>query len=152
LHAGGQLGLQAGELAFQRFAEHQDVTAILHRHRQADGRLAHEAHARRRRIVEATIDLGNVADAEGTARNPDGKIADLLDRLELPVTRSCTLSLGVSTKPDALTAFCASSACCTACRGTPSVAALRLDSSIQIFSSCKPSSSTLPTLPIRCSC
>src|SRR5690606_40460215 len=53
------------------------------------GRLAHEAHARRRRVVEATIDLGNVADAEGTARNPDGKIADLLDRLE--VTRHAQL-------------------------------------------------------------
>src|SRR5690606_31960029 len=67
----------------QRFAEHQDVAAILHRYRQANGWFAHETHARRRRVVEAAIDLGDVADAEGTARDPNGKVANLLDRLEV---------------------------------------------------------------------
>ncbi|MCY1437553.1 hypothetical protein D9M71_537190 [compost metagenome] len=69
-----------------------------------------------------------------------------------PVTRSCTRSLGVSKKPAAATAFCSSSACCTAARGRPRVASLTLESSIQIFSSCRPSSSTLPTSLTRCSC
>ncbi|MCY1506212.1 hypothetical protein D9M68_404530 [compost metagenome] len=70
----------------------------------------------------------------------------------LPLTRSCTRSLAVSKKPAAATAFCSSSAFCTAASGRPRVASLVLDSSIQIFSSCRPSSSTLPTSLTRCSC
>ncbi|MDT4827374.1 hypothetical protein FQZ97_607190 [compost metagenome] len=69
-----------------------------------------------------------------------------------PETRSCTRSLAVSKKPVADTAFCSSSAFCTAASGTPRVASLVLDRSIQIFSSCRPISSTLPTSLIRCSC
>jgi hypothetical protein len=68
-----------------------------------------------------------------------------------PLTRSCTRSLAVSKNPAGVTAFCSSSACCTALNGMPSVASLVLDSSIQIFSSCRPTSSTLPTSSTRCS-
>ncbi len=70
---------------------------------------------------------------------------------KLPDTRSCTRSLGVSKNPAVDTAFCSSRACCTAARGRPRVASLTLDSSIQIFSSCRPSRSTLPTSLTRCS-
>ncbi|MNQ91741.1 hypothetical protein D3C85_1071350 [compost metagenome] len=82
LHAGRQVLLQAGELGLQRLAEDQDVTAGLHGYRQADGVLAHEAHARRRRVVEATAHLGDVADAEGAVAHADGEVADLLHRVE----------------------------------------------------------------------
>ena len=71
--------------------------------------------------------------------------------LKLPLTRNCTRSVGVSKKPAVDTAFCSSRAFCTAASGKPRVASLRLDSSIQIFSSCRPSNSTLPTSLTRCS-
>ena len=67
-----------------------------------------------------------------------------------PLTRSCTRSVGVSKKLAGTTAFCASMACCTAAIGMPRVASLVLDSSIQIFSSCRPSRSTLATSGTRC--
>ncbi len=69
-----------------------------------------------------------------------------------PETRNCTRSLAVSKNPEEATAFCSSSAFCTAARGRPRVASLVLDRSIQIFSSCRPISSTLPTFLIRCNC
>ncbi|KAF1067376.1 MAG: hypothetical protein GAK45_01681 [Pseudomonas citronellolis] len=69
-----------------------------------------------------------------------------------PETRNCTRSLAVSKKPVALTAFCSSRAFCTADSGKPRVASLVFDRSIQIFSSCTPISSILPTSLTRCSC
>ncbi len=68
-----------------------------------------------------------------------------------PVTRSCTRSPAVSTKPAGAIAFCCLSASCTALIGTPSVASLVLEISIQTFSSCRPTRSTLPTSGTRCS-
>ncbi|MNP18860.1 hypothetical protein D3C76_1113590 [compost metagenome] len=70
---------------------------------------------------------------------------------KFPETRSCNRSLPVSKKPAVDTAFCSSRACWTAAKGRPRVASFTFDSSIQIFSSCKPSSSTLPTSLTRCS-
>ncbi|MDT4825587.1 hypothetical protein FQZ97_588760 [compost metagenome] len=82
LHAGRQVLLQAGELGLQRLAEDEDVAAGLHGHRKADGVLAHETHARRRRVVEAAAHLGHVADTEGAVTHADGEVADLLHRVE----------------------------------------------------------------------
>ena len=69
-----------------------------------------------------------------------------------PLTRNCTRSVAVSKKPVADTLFCSSSAFCTICSGSPILARRVLDSSIQIFSSCKPRISTLPTSLTRCNC
>ena len=79
-----------------------------------------------------------------------GKLRISSTVLKPPLTRSCTRSVLVSKKLVAVTAFCASTACCTACNGMPSVASLVLDSSIQIFSSCRPIRSTLATSLTRC--
>ena len=68
-----------------------------------------------------------------------------------PLTRSCTRSPLPSKKPAGVTAFCCSSACCTAASGMPRVASLALSTSIQTFSSCRPTSSILPTSGTRCS-
>ena len=84
LHAGRQGFLQSGELAFQRLTQHQDVATTFHRHRQANGVLTHEAHARCGWVVEAARNLGHIADAEGAIGYPNRKIANLLDRLETP--------------------------------------------------------------------
>ncbi len=69
-----------------------------------------------------------------------------------PLTRSCTRSVGVSIKPVADTVFCSANACCTACKGKPKLAKRVLDNSIQIFSSCRPKISTLPTSLTLCNC
>ena len=69
-----------------------------------------------------------------------------------PLTRNCTRSLLVSKKPVADTLFCSSNACCTSLSGRPKLARRVLDNSIQIFSSCKPRISTLPTSLTRCNC
>ncbi|MCY1512416.1 hypothetical protein D9M68_468750 [compost metagenome] len=84
LHARRQGLLQALEFGVQRLAEDEDVAALLHRHGDADGVLAHEAHARRRRIVEAAVHVGHVADAEGAVADADGEVADVLHRVEAP--------------------------------------------------------------------
>ncbi len=84
LHAGREVFLDAGKLDFQRLAQHQDVTAVLHCHRQADGVLRHEAHARRRWIVETTAHVGHVGDAESAITDTDREVLDLVDRLEIP--------------------------------------------------------------------
>ncbi|MNZ67009.1 hypothetical protein D3C78_852440 [compost metagenome] len=84
LHAGRQGFLQTPEFAVQRLAEDENVAARLHRHGDADGILAHEAHARRRRVVEATVHVGHVADAEGAVADADGEPADVVDRVEAP--------------------------------------------------------------------
>ena len=68
-----------------------------------------------------------------------------------PSTRSCTRSDAVSKNPAGSIAFCPSSACWTAVSGMPKVASLVLSISIQTFSSCSPSRSTLPTSATRCS-
>ena len=80
-----------------------------------------------------------------------GKSAISCTLSKRPETRSCTRSVWVSKKLAGAMAFCWSIACCTAASGTPSVASLVLDSSIQIFSSCRPTSSILPTSGTRCS-
>src|SRR5690606_36036672 len=82
LHAGRKLLLQPGELALQRLTQQKNVATVLHGHRQADSRLAHEAHARRRRTIETAVHLGHVTDAEGPARYANWKITNLLVRLE----------------------------------------------------------------------
>jgi hypothetical protein len=88
-----------------------------------------------------------------TVRSPAriGKARIASTESNSPLTRNCTRSLPVSKKPAGVTAFCSASACCTAANGMPSVASLVLDSSTQIFSSCRPSSSILPTSGTRCS-
>ena len=68
-----------------------------------------------------------------------------------PLMRTGTRLPGVSKKPAGTIAFCCSSACWTAEAGTPSVASLVLESSIQIFSSWTPNSSILPTSGTACS-
>ena len=78
LHAERERFLQALEFAIQGLAQADDVAAVLHRHRQADRVLAHEAHLRRRRIGEAAMDVGDVAQAHGAAAGPDREIADVL--------------------------------------------------------------------------
>ena len=83
LHARRQRVLQARELVLERFAELEDVAAVLHRHRDADRVLAHEAHARRGRIGEAALHGGDVAEAERAIAGADREFADLLDRIEL---------------------------------------------------------------------
>ena len=61
-----------------------------------------------------------------------------------PLTRSCTRSLPVSKKLAGVTAFCCVQRLLhRRAAGCPSVASLVFDSSIQIFSSCRPSRSTL---------
>src|SRR5690606_19735758 len=84
LHPQRQRLLQSGELTFQGLAEDQDIAAGLHRHRNTDGVLAHETHARRGWIVEATLDLGHIGDAEGAVTDANGKVANFLYRLEAP--------------------------------------------------------------------
>jgi hypothetical protein len=81
-HARGQRGLQACELRLQRLAELDDVAAVLHRHRDADGVFAHEAHARRRRIGEAAADRRHVGDAERPIAHADGKLRIFVDRAQ----------------------------------------------------------------------
>ena len=84
LHTGRQAARQAFELAFQGLAQHQDVAAVLHRHGQANGILAHEAHARCGWVIEATVHLGDVADTEGAITYANGELANLLDAVEAP--------------------------------------------------------------------
>ena len=84
LHAGREVFLDAGELDFQRLAQHQNVAAVLHGHGQADGVLAHEAHARCRWIVEAATHVGHIADAEGAITDANREVLDLIDRLKIP--------------------------------------------------------------------
>jgi len=83
LHARRQVARQAFELVFKCLAEYQNVAAILHRHRQANGVLAHEAHARSGRVVEATVHVGHVANAEGAVADPDGELADVVNAVEV---------------------------------------------------------------------
>ncbi len=82
LHARRQFLLQSCERLLQRLAEHEDVASGFHRHRQADRRFAHVAHAWRGRIVETAIDLGDITDTEGAAGNPDGEVANFLYRFK----------------------------------------------------------------------
>ncbi|MNO68653.1 hypothetical protein D3C76_594920 [compost metagenome] len=98
------------------------------------------------RCTSATSPMRNV---RSPTRMGNWRICSTLSKR--PLTRNCKRSLAVSKKPAVLTAFCSRNACCTASSGTPRVASLRLDSSIQIFSSCRPISSTLPTSLTRCS-
>ncbi|MCY1413855.1 hypothetical protein D9M71_292920 [compost metagenome] len=82
LHPGRQVLLDAGELGFQRLAQDKNIATFLHRHGQADCILAHEAHARCRRVIEAAFYVGDIADTERTIAHPDRKRLDLLHRLE----------------------------------------------------------------------
>ena len=75
--------LQALELGVQVFTQGENVAAVLHRHRQADGVFAQKAHARFGRVAEAAEHLGDVAQAQGAAVHVDGETADLLHRPEL---------------------------------------------------------------------
>ncbi|MCY1431408.1 hypothetical protein D9M71_473750 [compost metagenome] len=84
LHAGREVLLDAGEFDFQCLAQYQDVTAVLHGHRQADGILRHEAHARRRWIIETTPHISHIGDTEGAITDADREVPDLLDRLKIP--------------------------------------------------------------------
>ena len=88
-----------------------------------------------------------------TVRSPAriGKSAIASTEPNAPLTRSCTRAALPSKKPAGTTAFCWSMACCTAASGMPRVASLALSTSIQTFSSCRPTSSTLPTSGTRCS-
>ncbi len=84
LHAGRQVARQAFELAFQGLAQYQDVAAIFHRHRQPNGILAHEAHARCGRVVETTVYVSHITDAEGAVTDTDGELSDLVNAGETP--------------------------------------------------------------------
>ncbi|MNN09485.1 hypothetical protein D3C81_1223670 [compost metagenome] len=83
-HTGRQVVRQALELALQGLTQHQDIAAVLHRDRQADGVLTHEAHARCGWVVEAPVHLGHVTNTEGAIAYPNRELADLLDTVEAP--------------------------------------------------------------------
>lgn len=82
-HASREVLLQACEFTFKGLAQYQNVAAIAHGHRQADGVRAHITHARRRRIVEATVDVGHVANTERAVPHANREIADLLHGFEI---------------------------------------------------------------------
>ena len=69
-----------------------------------------------------------------------------------PLTRSCTLSLGVTSTPLASTVFCAAIWLTMASNGKPSWANFLCESTMLIFSSCTPNGSTLATSGTRSSC
>ena len=50
-------------MALERAPELEDVAAVVHRHRDADGVLTHEAHPWCSGIGEAALDRGDVAQA-----------------------------------------------------------------------------------------
>ena len=62
-----------------------------------------------------------------------------------PVTRTCKLSLGVTSTPLPSTAFCSLICAIMLSIERPNCANLRVENSINIFSSCTPYSSTLET-------
>jgi len=64
-----------------------------------------------------------------------------------PVTRTCRLSVGVTSTPVALMLFCSDSCCTMASNGMPSWANFLWEKMILIFSSCTPNSSTFDTCP-----
>ena len=82
LHACRQRLLQAFEFRVKLLAQHQDVAAVLHGHGDTNGVLAHEAHARRGRVVETAVHLGHIADTEGAITDTDREGADVLHRVE----------------------------------------------------------------------
>ncbi len=84
LHAGREVLLDTGKLDFQGLAQHQNVAAVLHGHGQANGVFTHEAHARRRWIVETATHVGDIGDAERTIADANREVLDLFDRLEIP--------------------------------------------------------------------
>ncbi|MNI52447.1 hypothetical protein D3C73_1072290 [compost metagenome] len=84
LHAGREILLDTGKLDFQGLAQHQDVTTVLHRHRQADGVFSHEAHARSRWIVEPATHVRDIRDAERPIADANREVLDLLYRLKIP--------------------------------------------------------------------
>jgi hypothetical protein len=63
--------------------KHQNVAAILHRHRQTNCVFAHETHARRRWIVETATHIGDIGDTERTITDADRKVFYLIDRLKI---------------------------------------------------------------------
>ena len=70
------------EFNIKALAEADDVTALFHRHRDADRRFAIEAQAGRGRVFVTAIDLGNIADAEGAPGKLNGQIAHVLDTVQ----------------------------------------------------------------------
>ena len=95
-----------GDRLVQALAHLDDVAALLHRHAQADHFLAVEAHLVLRRILVFALDGGEVAQAEGGAVGAQLQVFQVLDAsCSAPVTRTCRLSVGVTSTPVASTAF-----------------------------------------------
>ncbi|MNJ44853.1 hypothetical protein D3C77_399210 [compost metagenome] len=84
LHTGREIIGNTGELGFQRLAQHQNVATGFHRHGEANGILAHEAHAWRGWVVEPTTHLSHITDTERTVTHPDGELFYLLDGVKAP--------------------------------------------------------------------
>ena len=77
-----QLLAQTGQSRVQIPPQAQDVAALDHRHRQADGIVAQVAHARRRRLDGAAPDPGDIAQAEQFVTGPDRHVGNRLHRVE----------------------------------------------------------------------
>ena len=83
LHPDRKVSLDPFKLGIQRLAQHQNVAAVLHRHSQTDRILAHKAHARRRRVIEAATHIGHITDAQGALAHTNRETLYLFDRLEV---------------------------------------------------------------------
>ncbi|MNN71527.1 hypothetical protein D3C81_1874740 [compost metagenome] len=83
LHADREVFLDTGELDFQRLAQHQNVAALLHGDSQTNRIFPHEAHTRRRWIVEPTAHIRHIGDAERTITYADREVLDLVDRTKV---------------------------------------------------------------------
>ena len=109
LDADRQLGFDAAPtVCFQLLAQLDDVAALGHRHAQADDFLAVVAHLVLRRVDVAALDAGEVAQAEGGAAGPQARrfsrsSTDFEGRRS---TRTCRMSVGVTSTPADSTAFC----------------------------------------------
>ena len=75
--------LQARHLATQAVAELDHVGALVHGDGDADGVLPGDAHTRCRRVGEAALDGGDVAQPEQATAGLDADLADAFDRGEI---------------------------------------------------------------------
>ena len=122
--------------------------------RDADRVLAHEAHLRRGRIDEAAVHRRRRRRG-GTVRSParigKSRIASTESNAPLDAQLHAVAARFRRSRP-ASPRSAASSACCTAASGDAERGQLACcDARSQIFSSCRPTRSTLPTSGTRCS-
>ena len=89
----------------ERLAEIEDVAALAHRDADADRGLAVEAELRRRRVLVAAVTCA--MSFRRTCRSPTrmSTFSRLSTESSAPLTRTAMRSFGVSTMPEAITAF-----------------------------------------------